>query len=73
MRIGCLDDIVCAVNDSSSPNVAQLVGTQNGEVITPMFNWNEYFEEVTVKTALKGISQMLHFRFTSTALCQGYS
>ena len=67
MRIGSLDDIVCAVNDSSSPNVAQLVGTQNGEVIVPMFNWSEYFEEVTVKTALKGISQMLHFHFTSTA------
>ena len=66
-RIGCLDDIVCAVNDSSSPNIAQLVGTQNGEVIVPMFNWSEYFEGVAVKTALKGISQMHHFHFASTA------
>ena len=67
MRIGCVDDIVRAVNDSGSPNVALLVGTQNGEVIVPMFNWSEYFEEVTVKTALKGISHMHHFHFTSTA------
>ena len=53
MRIKCLDDIVWAVNDSGGPNVAQLVGAQNSEVILPMFKWNEYFGEVTVKTALK--------------------
>ena len=67
MRIECLDYIMRAVNDSGSPNVAQLVGTQNSEVILPMFKWNEYFEEVTVKTALKEISQMHHFHLTSTA------
>ena len=67
MRIRCLDDIARAVNDSGSHNVAQLVGAQNGEVIVPMFNWSEYFEEVMVKTALKGISRMYHFHFTSTA------
>ena len=67
MRIRCLDDIVHALNDSGSPNVAQLVGSQNGEVIIAMFTWSEYFEEITVKTVLKGISQMHHFHFTSTA------
>lgn len=64
MRIGCLDDIVRAVNESGNPNVAQLVGTQNGDVIVPMFNWSDYFEDVTIKTALKGISHMHHFHLS---------
>ena len=33
MKIGCLDDIVKAVHQSGAPNVAQLVGTQSGDVI----------------------------------------
>lgn len=67
MRIGCLDDIVKAVNESGSPNIAQLVGTQAGEVIVPMFNWSDYFEHKTIKTALKGISHMHHFHFKYSA------
>ena len=67
MKIGCLDDIVKAVHQSGAPNVAQLVGTQSGDVIVPMYNWSEFFEEYTIKTALKGISQMHHFHFTSSA------
>ena len=63
-KVGCLDDIVKAVNESASPNVAQLVGSQNGEVIVPMYNWSGYFEDATVKSSLKGITQMHHFRFT---------
>ena len=62
--MGCLDDIVQAVNDSATPNVAQLVGTQNGEVIVPMYDWGKFFEDKTVKTALKGITQMHHFWFS---------
>jgi len=67
MRIGCLDDIHKAVHDSGSPNIAQLVGSQNGEIIVPMYKWSEHFEDVTIKTALKGISRMHHFHFTSSA------
>ena len=63
-KVGCLDDIVRAVNDSATPNVAQLVGTQNGEVIVPMYDWGKFFEDKTVKTALKGITQMHHFWFS---------
>ena len=70
MRIGCLYDIVKAVNESGSPNIAQLVGTQAGEVIVPMFNWSDYFEHKTIKTALKGISHMHHFHFKYSALGQ---
>ena len=36
--MGCSDDIMQAVNNSATPNVAQLMGAQNGEVIVPMYN-----------------------------------
>ena len=62
-NIGCLDDIVQAVNASATPNVAQLVGSQSGESIVPTFNWSDYFNEHTIKTALKGIKKMQHFHF----------
>ena len=65
-KIGCLDDIVAAVNQSAAPNFAQLVGSQDGTTIVPMYNWSDYFEEKIVKTALKGITQMHHFRFLSS-------
>ena len=67
MRIGCLDDIVKAVNESGSPSTAQLVGTQTGDFIVPMFNWSEYFEDKTIITALKGISRIHHFHFKCSA------
>ena len=44
MKIGCLDDIVKAVNESGSLNVAQLVGSQSGDIIVPMYNWSGFFE-----------------------------
>ena len=66
MKIGCLDDTVKAIHQSWSPNVAQLVGTQGGEIIVPMYNWSEFFEDHTIKTALKGIRQMHHFHFKSS-------
>ena len=64
-NIGCLDDIVQAVNSSATPDVAQLVGSQSGEMIVPTYNWSSYFDEHTVKTALKGIKKMQHFHFSS--------
>ena len=36
-RVSCLEDIVKTVNKSSTVNVAQLVGTQDGQVIVPMY------------------------------------
>ena len=65
-KIGCLDDIAKAVNESAIPNYAQLVGSQSGDVIVPMCNWSQYFEDNTIKTALKGITQMHHFYFKAT-------
>ena len=59
--MGCLDDIVGVVNESATPNIAQLVGSQHGNVIVPMYDWTE---DTTVKTALKNITQMHHFCFS---------
>ncbi|XP_065893388.1 uncharacterized protein [Dysidea avara] len=66
--VGCLDDIVKVINQSAKPNWAQLVGAQDGSNIVPMYNWADYFDPHTVKTALKGITQMHHFRFSSAHL-----
>ena len=46
--------------------MAQLVGRQDGTTIVPMYDWSSYFDEHTIKTALKGITKMHHFRFTKT-------
>ena len=34
--LGCLDDLVRVVNESASPNVVQLVGSQSGNVKVPI-------------------------------------
>ena len=65
-KVGCLDDIVRVVNESAAPNVAQLVGSQSGEMLVPMYDWSSYFDDITVKTALKGITQMHHFHFSKS-------
>ena len=67
MKIGDLDDIANCVSLSSSVNVPQLVGSLDGTTFVSTYNWSEYFESRTVKTALKGITQMHHFRFSSSS------
>ena len=64
INIGCLDDIVAAVNISATPNVAQLVGSQNGETIVPTYNWSDFFDLYAIKTALKGIKRLQHLHFS---------
>ena len=59
--IGCPDDIVQAVNQSTLPNVTQLlVGTHEGTTVVPMYEWSSLFDKCTIKTALKGITKMYH-------------
>ena len=36
--VGCLDDIVRVINNSASPNFAQLVSSQSGDMIVPMYD-----------------------------------
>ena len=51
------------MNESAAPNYAQLVGSQSGDVIVPMYNWSQ---DATIKTSLKGITQMHHFHFKAS-------
>ena len=67
MKVGHLNDVVRVVNGSATTNVAQLIGSQC-DVIVPIYDWSRYYEDKTVKTLLKGITQMHHFHFSQTHL-----
>ena len=60
-KVGCLDDIVGVVNTSAKVNVAQLVGTQEGENLVPTYNWTDMFAGNLCK--LKNLKAQRHFRF----------
>ena len=62
--VNCLDDLVSVVETSAEVNVAQLVGTQSGEVIVPTYNWSEYFKKTTKR--IPGIKKYHHFTFRSS-------
>ena len=64
-KIGSLNDIAAVVEQSATVNHPQLVGSQDGTIIVPFYNWSEFFDPYMAQTALKGISQMHHFRFSA--------
>ena len=64
-KVGCLDDIAAVVEQSATINHPQLVGTHDGTILVPFYNWSEFFDSHMAQTALKGISQMHHFRFSA--------
>ena len=63
-NVSCLDDIAAVVDRSASVNVPQLVGTQEGEMLVPSYNWAEMFAPHLRK--LKNIKSYQHFRFDSS-------
>ena len=63
-RIGCLDDIIQVVESSAAVNHAQLVGTQDGKLVVPTYDWASFFDEPFRQRALKGIKLMHHLTFT---------
>ena len=63
-KVGCLDDIAAVVEQSATINHPQLVGTHDGTILVPFYNWSKFFDSHMAQTALKGISQMHHFRFS---------
>ena len=65
-KIGCLDDIVRVVERSAVANHAQLVGTQDGRVLVPTYDWADFFDHPFQQRALKGIKTMHHLRFCDT-------
>ena len=62
-KVGCLDDIV-RVEKSATVNHAQLVGTQDGRVLVPMYDWANFFSTPFRQAALKGIKSMHHLTFS---------
>jgi len=65
-RIGDLNDIANCLS-FFLVNVPQLIGSLDATIFVSMYNWSEYFEEQTIKTALKEITHMHHFRFISSS------
>ena len=62
--MSCLDDIVKVVESSAQVNVAQLVGTQEGENIVPTYNWAGFF--TTHLRKLRDIKKFRHLRFNAS-------
>ena len=60
-KVGCLADLERVVDDSAEANVPQLVGTQSGEVVVPMYDWTSMFKGHLRK--LKHIKKYQHFTF----------
>ena len=54
-KVNNLDDNANSVSMSSFVNVPQLVGTSDGACYVPTYNWSDFFDDHTIKTALKGI------------------
>lgn len=62
-KVDCLDDIAQVVRSSAVVNEAQLVATQDGEVLVPTYDWATFFQPHYYATALKGIKSYQHFHF----------
>ena len=63
--VGSINDIAEVAERSAVVNHAQLVGEYDDTIHVPMYNWSDFFEGHTIQTAMKGISQMHHFRFSA--------
>ena len=65
-EITSLDDIAEVVERSAKCNHAQVAGHLDGTSEVPFYDWSGFFDnDRVIKTALKGISKMQHFRFTA--------
>ena len=56
-----LADIAALVNSSSKPNIAQLVGTEDGQVMVQCYDWQQFFQPYFRR--LENIKQYQHFRW----------
>lgn len=61
--VSSLDDVVEVVNTSADANVAQLVGTQRGEQIVPVYDWSAFLGEHF--RSLPNLKRYHHFSFSS--------
>lgn len=63
-KMGCLEDIVRVVNESSVVNHAQLVGREDGTVIVAQYNWSDFFSRFFKRNAFTGIKSLHHLIFS---------
>lgn len=54
--VGCLEDLVRVVNQSASCNQAQLVGTEDGTIFVPQYDWAGFFQPYFRGGAFDGIN-----------------
>ena len=64
-EVHCLDDLCHVVHTSTQRGInrAQIVGTEDGEVKVPVYNWQQFFDGWF--RALQGIKSHQHSRFSS--------
>lgn len=63
-KVGSLSHVAKCVVDSADCNEAQLVSSEDGSSIVPIYNWTDYFAPHLKKVS--GIKKAHHFRFTSS-------
>lgn len=66
-KVSCLDDVVRVVESSAEVNHAQLVATQDDDILVRTYNRSQFFEQHFRKSALSGITSLHHFRFDVTS------
>jgi len=65
-KVSSINGIAAVVERSATVNHYQLVGDPDGTTYVPFYNWSNFFDPHMVQTALRGISQMHHFRFSAS-------
>lgn len=61
--VGCLNDIADIVRASATVNSVQLVGSQEGEVLVPAYDWTGFLAPQFKR--IPGIKKIHHFHFES--------
>ena len=62
-NVGCLVDIAKVANDSAECNHAEIVGSEDGTVLVPQYDWAAYFGVLFKRQAFKGIKSLQHLVF----------
>ena len=57
-KVGCLDDLVKVCEGSAKVNKSQLVGTQDGTVVVPTYNWSAFFQPFFKANPFKGLKKL---------------
>lgn len=63
-KVGSLQTIAQVVNNSACCNYSQLVVTEDGLTVVPIFDWTSFFAPHMKK--IPGIKKLRHFRFPSS-------